>query len=65
MDLGDARLYVGRQRQVVHFFEQCCVQFAAQQFGVGQRATVENRVAFAARCHQVGLCQYLEVVAHA
>ncbi|MNI94859.1 hypothetical protein D3C76_1684210 [compost metagenome] len=65
MDLGDARLHFGWQRQVVHFFEQGCVQFAAQQFGMGQGATVKNRIAFAACCHQAGLGQDLEVVAHA
>ncbi|MNI45625.1 hypothetical protein D3C81_1315190 [compost metagenome] len=65
MDLGDPQLHIGRQGQVVHFFEQCRVQFAAQQIGVGQGATVENRVAFTAGCHQVGLGQYLEVMAHA
>ena len=58
-------LHVGRQGQVVHFFEQRRVQLAAQQFGVGQGAAVENRIAFAAGRHQVGLGQHLEVVAHA
>ncbi|MNR55054.1 hypothetical protein D3C85_1753590 [compost metagenome] len=63
--LGDPCLHFDRQTQLIHFFEQGCVQFAAQQLGVGQGATVKNRVAFTAGRHQVGLGQYLEVVAHA
>ena len=65
MHLTDPRLHIGRQGQVVHFFQQRGVQLATQQIGVGQGATVENRVAFTAGRHQVGLGQYLEVVTHA
>ena len=47
------------------FLEQRGVQLAAQQVGVGQGAAIENRVAFAAGGHQVGLGQHFQVVAHA
>ena len=46
-------------------FQQRRVQRAAGAFGQGQRTSVEDRVAFAARRHQPGLGQHLEVVAHA
>ncbi|MNF83945.1 hypothetical protein D3C84_662840 [compost metagenome] len=41
------------------------MQLTAEQFGVGQGAAIKDRVAFAARRHQISLGQYLEVVAHA
>ncbi|MNH32521.1 hypothetical protein D3C79_929730 [compost metagenome] len=65
LHLSDARLYVQRQCQVVDLFEQRGVQAAAQAVAVGQGPAVENRIAFAARSHQLGLGQNLEVMAHA
>ncbi|MCY1443895.1 hypothetical protein D9M71_603370 [compost metagenome] len=65
LHLGDACLHVGRQGQVIHLFEQCRMQPATQAQAVGQGATVEDGVAFAAGRHQLGLGQYLQVVAHA
>ena len=41
------------------------MQLAAQQIGVGQGATVENRIAFTTGRHQIGLGQNLEVMTHA
>jgi len=41
------------------------VQFAAQQVGVGQGTTVENRIAFTTSRDEFGLGQYLEVMTHA
>ena len=61
----DARLHVGGQGQVVDLFQQCSMQLAAQQFGVGQGTTIKNGIAFATRGHQLCLGQHLEVVAHA
>ena len=65
MHLADARLHITGQAQVIHFVEQGSVQFAAKQFGMGQGASVENRIAFATGGHQVGLGQHLQMVAHA
>jgi hypothetical protein len=65
MHRGDAGVHLGRQRQLVHFRQQRPVQLAAEAVGLGQGAAVEDRVAFAARRHQAGLGQHLQVVAHA
>ncbi|MNE22279.1 hypothetical protein D3C80_1154810 [compost metagenome] len=65
LHLGDACLHVRRQGQVVHFFEQRRVQPTAQAQAVGQGAAVEDGIALAAGRHQLGLGQYLQVVAHA
>ncbi|MNN18264.1 hypothetical protein D3C81_1314700 [compost metagenome] len=62
---GDTCLHLGWQGQVIDFFEQRRVQAPTQAQAVGQGAAIENGVAFAARSHQLGLGQHLEVVAHA
>ncbi len=41
------------------------MQLAAQLLGMRQGAAIEDRVALAASCHQTGLGQHLEVMAHA
>ncbi|MNE44815.1 hypothetical protein D3C81_1483590 [compost metagenome] len=65
MDLTDALLHFIRQAQPINLFEQRCMQLATQSKTIGQGATIENRIAFAARCHQPGLRQHLQVVTHA
>ncbi|MNE27527.1 hypothetical protein D3C80_1209400 [compost metagenome] len=65
LDLTDARLHFIRQTQAIDLFEQRRMQLATQAQAIGQGATIEDRIAFAAGCHQSGLGQHLEVVAHA
>ncbi|MNE77297.1 hypothetical protein D3C80_1736000 [compost metagenome] len=65
LHLGDTCLYRRWQGQVVDLLEQRRVQAPAKAQAVGQGAAVEDGVAFAAGCHQLGLGQYLEVMAHA
>lgn len=62
--LGDTLAHLGGQQQAVDFLQQRGMQSAAGTLGMGQGAAVEDRIAFAARCHQAGLGQYLEVMAH-
>ncbi|MNP48452.1 hypothetical protein D3C76_1425750 [compost metagenome] len=65
LHLGDPRLHGRRQGQVVDFFEQRRMQPTTQAQAVGQCAAIEDGVTFAAGCHQLGLGQHLQVVAHA
>ncbi|CAM5532574.1 hypothetical protein SSTU70S_04029 [Stutzerimonas stutzeri] len=65
VDGGDASLYLGGQLQLIDFFEQRRVQFAAEAVALRQVAPVEDRVAFAAGGQQAGLGQHLQMVTHA